>query len=240
VAEAAGLLSGILFGLFLLTGSGILYAMARRDQQGAALWRARLMDRIASILPEARVAIRPDGFPALAGRLPDGRRMSAELIADTLVFRRLPQLWLIVTISENMGDSGPSIGGLSRPMGAEFYALVPGLPLLLRLPDGAGSSLLVKGSDDITAAAAERLVDELARLFDDDQALKEILATPRLTRIVRQAAEGQRGAHLLLRQTRFAIDQVAPDLLNRAVRDADRLRAARADPTPSLPGPAFP
>src|SRR4051812_40574651 len=153
--------------------------MARRDQQGAALWRARLMDRIASILPEARVAIRPDGFPALAGRLPDGRRMSAELIADTLVFRRLPQLWLIVTISENMGDSGPSIGGLSRPMGAEFYALVPGLPLLLRLPDGAGSSLLVKGSDDITAAAAERLGDELARLVRDHPGLKGNPAPPR-------------------------------------------------------------
>ncbi len=233
-------MTGILFGLFLVTGSGILYAMARRDHQGAALWRAHLMDRIASTLPEARLAMRPDGFPALAGRLPDGRQLSTELIADTLVFRRLPQLWLIVTISENMDDSGPSIGGLSRPMGAEFYALVPGLPRLLQLPDGAGSNLLVKGSDDITAAAAHRLVDELACLFDDDQALKEILATPRLTRIVRQAAEGQRGAHLLLRQTRFAIDQIAPDLLSRAVRDADRLRAARTESTPSLPGPAFP
>ena len=107
VAEAAGLLSGILFGLFLLTGSGILYAMARRDQQGAALWRAHLMDRIASILPEARVAMRPDGFPALSGRLPDGRRLSMELIADTLVFRRLPQLWLIVTVGGNHGRQRP-------------------------------------------------------------------------------------------------------------------------------------
>ena len=65
--------------------------------------------------------------------------------------------------------------------------------------------------------------------------LKEIVATPRLTRVVRHAAEGHRGAHLLLRQTRFAIDAIPPDLVSRALADADGLRAAQASPRPAAP-----
>jgi hypothetical protein len=226
-------LTGVLFALFVVTGSGVLYAMALRDHRRAAAWRAHLLDRVASTLPEARLAMRPDGFPALAGRLPDGRKVTIELIPDTLVFRRLPELWLIVTIAETTDGTGPSIGGLARPTGAEFYAMVPALPRLLQLPDGAGS-LLVKGSDDISVLEAGRLGAELARLFEDEE-LKEIVATPRLTRVVRHAAEGHRGAHLLLRQTRFAIDAIPPDLVSRALADADGLRAAQASPRPASP-----
>jgi len=224
-------LSGVLFALFVVTGSGVLYAMARRDHRSAAVWRAHLLDRVASVLPQARIAMRPDGFPALTGRLSDGRKATIELIPDTLVFRRLPELWLIVTIAETMDSTGSSIGGLARPTGAEFYAMVPALPHLLQLPDGAGA-VLVKGSNDISVPEAGRLLAELARLFEDEE-LKEIVATPRLTRVVRHAAAGHRGAHLLLRQTRFAIDAIPPELVSRALADAEALRAAQASPLPA-------
>ena len=161
-------MSGVLFALFVVTGSGVLYAMARRDHRSAAVWRAHLLDRVASVLPQARIAMRPDGFPALTGRLSDGRKATIELIPDTLVFRRLPELWLIVTIAETMDGTGPSIGGLARPTGAEFYAMVPALPRLLQLPDGAGA-VLVKGSNDISVPEAGRLLAELARLFEDEE-----------------------------------------------------------------------
>src|SRR5262245_48040131 len=117
--------------------------MARRDHRREAGRRARLLDRVAALLPEALATIRPDGFPALAGRLADGRAVTVELVPDTLVYRRLPELWLIVTIEEQAPAPGPSIGGLSRPTGAEFYALAPALPRLLELPDGVETSLLL-------------------------------------------------------------------------------------------------
>jgi hypothetical protein len=109
--------------------------------------------------------------------------------------------------------------------------MVPALPHLLQLPDGAGA-VLVKGSNDISVPEAGRLLAELARLFEDEE-LKEIVATPRLTRVVRHAAAGHRGAHLLLRQTRFAIDAIPPELVSRALADAEALRAAQASPLPA-------
>lgn len=220
-------MSGVLFALFVVTGLGLLYAMARRDHRMEAERRARLLDRVASRLPQASTTIRPDGFPALVGRLADGRAVTVELIPDTLVYRRLPELWLIVTIEEADSLGGPSIGGLSRPTGAEFYALVPTLPRLLQMPEGVETSLLLRCSNDFAGPAAERLGMAVIRLFDD-RAIKEIVSTPRFTRIVRQAAEGDRGTHLLLRQIRFAIVEVPPDLVTRAEAEADLLRQARA------------
>src|SRR5262245_27354889 len=206
--------------------------MARRDHLREAGRRARLLDRIAARLLQASTTIRPDGFPALAGRLADGRAVTLELIPDTLVYCRLPELWLIVTIEEETplgGPSigGPSIGGLSRPTGAEFYALVPALPCLLEMPEGVETSLLLRCSNDFTGPVAEHLGRAVIRLFDDRQ-IKEIVSTPRFTRIVRQACEGERDAHLLLRQSRFAIVEVSPELIDRAVAAADLLRETRA------------
>ncbi len=220
-------MTGALFALFVVAGLGTLYAMARRDHLREADRRARLLDRVAALLPQASTTIRRDGFPALAGRLADGRAVTIELIPDTLVHRRLPELWLIVTIEEEAPLRGPSIGGLSRPTGAEFYALVPALPRLLEMPEGVETSLLLRCSNDFIGPAAERLGRAVIRLFDDRE-IKEIVSTPRFTRIVRQASEGERGAHLLLRQSRFAIVEVPPELVTRAVAEADLLREARA------------
>jgi hypothetical protein len=45
-------------------------------------------------------------------------------------------------------------------------------------------------------------------------------------RIIRQVAEGERGAHLLLRQIRFETTAIAPDTVTRCIADADLLREA--------------
>jgi hypothetical protein len=227
-------LSGALFALFVAAGLGLLYAMARRDHRREADRRACLLDRLAALLPQASTTIRPDGYPALAGRLADGRAVTVELIPDTLVYRRLPELWLIATIEEETPAGGPSVGGLSRPTGAEFYALVPALPQLLEMPEGVETSLLLRCSSDFAGSAAERLGRAVIGVFADPT-VKEVVSTPRFTRIVRQAAEGERGAHLVLRQSRFLIDQVPPELVTRAIAEADLLREARM-PAAALPG----
>ena len=227
MAAAAGLLTGLLLALFVVTGLGLLYVMARRDHRAEADRRARLLDRVAAFLPQASTTIRPDGYPALAGRLADGRAVTIELIPDTLVYRRLPELWLIVTIEEQAPLAGPSIGGLSRPTGAEFYALVPALPRLLEMPEGVDTSLLLRCSTDFAGPLAERLGRAVIALFDDPE-IKEVVSTQHFTRIVRQACEGERGAHLLLRQIRFPLVEIPTELLTRAAATADRLREARA------------
>ena len=209
--------------LFVLSGIAVLYRMARRDDRQAAARRARLLDQVAAKIHHASISLRQDGYPVLIGKLADGRSITIELIADTLVFRRLPQLWLIVTISEPRKAEGLSVGGLARPTGAEFYSWVIELPITMEPPQDSESAILLRCDGEIDCDAEAQIRWVFSRLFQDS-ALKEIISTPGTVRVVRQVAEGDRGAHLLARQTRFPIDSINPQLVDQCIADGDDLR----------------
>lgn len=216
-------LTGLAFLLFLGAGIAGLAAKARREHQDVLRQRAVFLDAAASLFAAPLITVGHDGFPALTGLLADGRRVGIEVIADTLVPRRLPQLWLKVTVYEPAAHPRASIGVLARPTGAEFYSLVHGLPdwippsILTELP------LLMRGRG-ATQRDVERMSPIFGRLFSDP-GLKEAAVTPRGVRIVRQIAQGERGAHMLYRQLRFPMQEVSPDLVRKALAEAELLNA---------------
>jgi hypothetical protein len=204
-----------------------LAAIVIRDQRRLASQRRGLLDQVSDILDNSRVHLARDGFPMLDGNLSDGRRLHIELIADTLVCRRLPQLWLKLTLAEHSPQNRPSIGALARPTGAEFYSLVHDLPEWLP-PPRTDTSMLMRGDGTATAAEVERSGSIFSALFRNP-AVKEAVITAKGVRLIRQVAEGDRGAHLLLRQVRFPLEAVSPDLLRTAIAEAQLLSEALAD-----------
>ncbi|MET0599733.1 MAG: hypothetical protein ABWZ57_17905 [Mesorhizobium sp.] len=215
-------------------GSGVLWLKARRDHREALAHRAALLDDACALFPDARVAIGTDGFPSLSFRLDDGREARLLLIADSLVTRRLPQLWLALTILDATPQRRFSIGALARPTGAEYYSRVHPLPDFVEPPDG-DVPLLMRA-----AALPRHLVGQAARALAlpfADPRLKEAVLSPRGISIVRQACEGDRGAHLLLRQARFDAPTVPADMVEQAIADALVLEGAfdRLAPAPAVP-----
>lgn len=218
------------FAVLAFAAAGIcgLAGVARREHRAALAVRAGLLGQVAGLFDETELRIGADGFPSLSGRLGDRRLITVELLADTLVTRRLPQLWLIVTLREPVERPRPSIGALARPTGAEFYALTLDLPERIETPPGLEGAVMIRGSADISAAQLDRAGSALRTILADP-CVKEAVVTSRGARIVRQASEGDRGAHLILRQVRFPILAVAPELVLQAIEDADRLRGALDD-----------
>jgi hypothetical protein len=137
------------------------------------------------------------------------------------VFRRLPQLWLKLTLVEHAETERPSIGALSRPTGAEFYSMVHGLPQWLEPPLG-DASMLMRGDGSATAWQVERAGAAFRALFRD-QKMKEAVITPRGVRLVCQAAQGELGHHALLRQARFSIETVSPEVVRKALAQLEAL-----------------
>lgn len=207
-----------------------LWTKARREHREALGRRAGLLGPALEMFPSGELAIGGDGFPRLSALLPDGRNVGIEVVADTLVTRRLPQLWLKLTVSEPARRRDFSIGALARPTGAEFYSAVHELPEWIAPPPQCELPLLVRGRS-VTPAAAARADAVLKSLFADKE-LKEAVVTPRGVRIVRRVAEGDRGAHLLLRQVRFPVDTVPADLIRSALDDAETLARALGSATP--------
>ena len=186
----------------LLFAAGSIAAVTyvgMRDHRAAKLARRSLLDRCAGALDGTVLAHGADEFPRLTGRH-FGREVRVDLLCDTMTIRRLPQLWLSTTLLDQNRDL-PSLAILVRPAGTEFYSLTSRFEQRLETPAGFPAEVLIRGGD-----GAERLLAELAETLSPilaDPRVKEIAITNRGLRIVRQAGEGKRGDHLLLRQSVF-------------------------------------
>jgi len=214
--------AAFLFGLIAL--AAVLANLAIRDHRRALASRRALLDPCRGVLGNECWSAGGDGFPTLDGARA-GRAVTVALIPDTMVMRRLPQLWLSVTLKDR-APGAPSLSILARHRGNEFYAVTMDLPLRLEPPAGLPADIVVRGDGAAAQALCVDLVPVLARLLADVK-VKEITLTSNGVRITRQAAEGRRGEHLLLRQAVFDEAQVSPAELDQMLQDLDALAAMR-------------
>jgi hypothetical protein len=217
------ILSQGLFLILSLAACALLAVLATREHRKTMTRRHRLLDEAAAVLKTPRFGLSADHHHVVSGVLEDGTRVTLDVITDTMVTRRLPQLWLRVTLQDGVTQLWPAIGVLARPTGSEYYSAVHGLNEWLT-PPMAQVPLLMRGSADARDEQWQPLRQGLAGLVGDPR-LKEAVVTPRMIRVVVQAAEGERSAHLLLRQARFAVDTVPERTIRQALDLATELRS---------------
>lgn len=192
-------------------GALILGWSWRRERVAARAGRAGLLDGCRLLFETVEITTGADGFPRLDGTI-QGRRLVLEFIPDTMTIRRLPQLWLCATLLDPLPVKA-GFAVLVRPSGAEFYSLTERFEARLEPPPGLPSEILARGASHRAAAPLAAAGPELAALLADPR-VKEVAATRKGVRAIFRAAEGQRGAHLLLRQCVFEDADVRPlDLL---------------------------
>lgn len=202
-------------------GAAAVAAIAVRDHHNAINTRRALLDDCTLALDRSTLAHGADGLPQLSGSH-RGRGVLTELLVDTMTIRRLPQLWLSVTLL----DRNPALPGfavLVRHNGNEFYSLASHFPERLETPSGFPDEVVIRGDVDAGPLLLE-LAPAIAAILKDAR-VKEIAITERGLRIVRQAAEGKRGDHLLLRQSVFENAKVARTDLARILEQLHAMRA---------------
>lgn len=200
-------------------------AVAVREHRAVRAARRGLLDGCAGMLAGARLTHGGDDFPRLVGTR-GGRAVQVDLIPDTMTIRRLPQLWLSVTAIEKQ----PSISGLAilaRPAGTEFYSLTAHFHRRLEPPAGFPAEVLIRGSDAGAQRFLEHAAVPLSAILSDPR-VKEVAITGQGLRIIRQAGEGRRGEHLLLRQAMFDRANVAAADLEQLLTSIEVLRGAVA------------
>ncbi|SMO89465.1 hypothetical protein [Paracoccus laeviglucosivorans] len=213
--------------MMVVLGAGLAWLALHliADDKARRTARAGWLDGID--LQERRQAVAATGFARASGRRA-GLTLDLQAVPDTLTFRKLPALWLLVTLPEPL-PLRQRINLMMRPTGIEPFSAFDRLPHQTALTAGFPEDAALRSELPLTETEGALLARHIA-LFDDPR-VKELVISPQGLRITWLAEEADRGRYLLFREAemgRNALDPQALDPLVLALRDMreDILRTA--------------
>ena len=211
---------GIIAGIALLAR---LYVVTRRrmrrrrEAPEALLGPARGVLEAAELRDTGRV-----GYPELIGRY-RGLPVRILPVVDTLAVRKLPSLWLLLTIPEPLPIKG-TFDVMIRPAGPTTFSNFERLPVIVETPPEFPLHAVIRTEDPhhiLPPHVIGRQVDLLHQ-----PAVKELLISPKGVRLVWLLAEADRARYGILRQAEFGEVTLDPDIVRGAL---DRLIEIRSD-----------
>jgi hypothetical protein len=211
----------------------VLVWLYRRDRERYRRLRGSFFAECLSLFESYRVVQDDVDFPVLDGRY-RGAAVRLVPFVDHVAFRKVPSLWLKVTVRAPVRYRGV-FDLLMRAQGVEFYSPADDLDHRLPLPAGWPAEATIR-SDDPAAMPPFELIAPHIPLFADPR-LKELLITPRGVRLVYQVQQALRSQYAVLRQAEFAENRLPADLARRLLDAALAIHAAVAAEEPA-PGPA--
>ena len=210
--------------LAILAAVAFMIWVFRRDRRRFESDRTMLLNDAQDLLEDGELTREAMAYPKLRGRY-RGYQAVIDAVVDNLSVRKVPSLWLRVTILAEVPFSG-SCDILARAHNVEFYSPSIGFDHSLRLPGGWPDHLTIK-SDDPDHMPPDKLLAPHVKVFADPR-MKELLVTPRGVRLVRQGAQAERAEYMVLRQSLFGPVTIPRDLL---VELLDRAIALAKDVT---------
>ncbi len=177
-----------------------------RQARARARRRAGYLDLVAPLFTNTVAATATTGFARLSGRY-QGRLFDLQVVPDTLTYRKLPALWLLVTLPEPQPVAA-TLDIMLRPMGAETFSRFNDLPVQLAIPPGFPADCAVRCDDTAALPDFATLAAHLARL--DPRRLKELVISPKGLRIVWLAEEANRTRYLVFRDAEMGMTPLPP------------------------------
>ncbi len=148
-------------------------------------------------------------FPCLKGTY-RGFPVQIKPVVDTLATRRLPALWLLVTLQDALPLTA-RFDMMMRPAGPTTFSNFDLLPDTLNLPTGFPEFATIRTDDAGKVFPTELIRPHLAPFFGPNA--KELLVTENGVRIVWLLAEADRLRYGVFRQAEFNSPQIEPDVL---------------------------
>ncbi len=204
--------------LAALLARQFLDAMAKRKAAPHAFF-----GEAAGILDAPRItAGEAAGTLCLNGRY-QGHEVQVKAITDTLPVRKLPSLWLMVTIPEALPITS-TFNLMMRPAGPATFSNFDRLPVSIERPPDFPEHAVVRTDDPAHLIPAHVVAPHLEPFFGPRG--KELLINPKGLRMVVMMAEADRARYGVFRQADFGEAALDPGMLKDML---DRLLALRND-----------
>ena len=119
-----------------------------------------------------------------------------QALPDTLTFRKLPALWVMITITEPQPVTGET-HIMARATGQESFSTHAQMPVEVNLPPGFPPDCTLRCTDP-KALPTPEIFARIADLFSDPT-VKEAVLSPKGLRLVVLAEEADRANYLIFR-----------------------------------------
>jgi hypothetical protein len=191
----------MIIGALIASGFGLLLIrQVQASRRTAAMMTQKLFGDVLPLLAEGSVdESETTGIWKIKGRY-GGHLFQLQAIADTLATRKLPSLWLMVTLPEAQPVKA-TFDLMMRPSGPTTFSKFDFLPVTLPTPAGFPEHAIIRcdGHDALYPSAQVR--PHLASFVAGQG--KELLVSQKGLRIVVQIAEGDRARYGVFREANF-------------------------------------
>lgn len=172
----------------------LMYRKYQRDARHKMQSRNNVFSDCMDLLQHVRKNQDHGHLPVLHGSY-DGYQVALSIVEDTLGWRKLPPLWLLVKVAANNPSRG-SLDVIARPANNEFYSPSWQWDGNLAIPDSWPQHAIVKYRQQPADIAL--LEKHVPALFADVR-MKELLVTPAMVRLTYMAKQANRGEYLIMR-----------------------------------------
>jgi len=191
--------------------------------------RGAMFDAVVPLLDEPQLEQQGIDYPSLEGRY-RGYDVRLRPLDDHLGYRKLPSLWLVVTVKRNLPVEGV-FDFIVRPENLEFYSPSGRLAHSLPVPPGWPQHAWLRSDHPAGMPPVERMAPYIADF--EDRRLKELVVSSRGVRFVYQAHQADRRRYRIVRSVMFEDVRVDPALarrlLDRAIQIGDDLEGELHD-----------
>lgn len=216
VLSAAGLAAG-------LAGLAGAWWWQSRAQRGFSARRAAIFSDCHGLFEGAEVVHLGSDYPLLRGRYA-GRRVLLQPLLDHVGYRKVPSLWLVITVDEPLPVDG-SVDILFRPANIEFYSSIDTLPERIHLPAEWPEHHMARVGPPGWAPPLALMRDAIGEAGESLD-LKELALSPRGVRMVVRICDVDRSQYMVLRAMLPQVERIPADWLEYWVGVADRLADA--------------
>jgi len=188
--------------------------------------RTRYLSLAAPLLTDRMERTEPTGFARMAGSH-GGLRFDLQALPDTLAVRKLPVLWVMVTLTEPQDLVGET-HVMARATGQESFSRFGQMPCEIGLPPGFPPDCTLRCSRP-DAIPPPEVMERLAPLFRDPR-MKEVVLSPQGLRLVVLGEEADRTSYLLFRDAELGAHPFPAERLQQMLADLIELNRPQKAP----------
>jgi hypothetical protein len=205
--------------LLLIVMTVMLYRKYSHAVRYRADARSRIFDECSPLVANTQQRLDKANLPILEGDY-DGYKVSLSIVEDTLGWRKVPPLWLLIKVEANVQSAG-TLDYIVRPSNNEFYSPSWQWNGNLSTPLNWPQHAILKYQHQAVDLV---LIDSFIPQLFVDPNMKELLIMPNFTRLTYMVKQAERGEYLIMRNAIYENTPIPRGIVEALLKQAIAIR----------------